>query len=95
MVLCFGVVTGFSSLDQLEQTAFPFFSPFGGSDHQIIKNYLRKILLSGPGPGPGTWATYEKAHRARLTAIFVPKLPSLPADAISHIVGLWAHTGYY
>ena len=43
----------------------------------------------------GDWAAYERAHRARLTAIFVPKLPRLPADAISHIVGLWAHTGYY
>ena len=79
--------------------------PYDRENYRILSNYFFKIFmsnsgsklfLSGPaGPGPGTFATYEKAHRARLTAIFVPKLPSLPADAISHIVGLWAHTGWY
>ena len=43
----------------------------------------------------GGYVAYEKAHRAKLAAIFVPKLQRLPADAISHIVGLWAHTGWY
>ena len=72
------------------------FTPYHEGNYRKLTSYFMKIFMSGtPGVGPGTFATYEKAHRARLTAIFVPKLPSLPADAISHIVGLWAHTGYY
>ena len=59
-------------LDQLEQDQpfNPFFSPYGGPDYQILQNYLKKIRMSGPSPGLGTWATYEKAHRARLTKTF-------------------------
>ena len=53
------------------------------------ERYVEKVAAAG------SWAAYEKAHRKRLTAIFVPKFPLLPEDAISHIVGLWAHTGYY
>ena len=40
-------------------------------NYQILKNYLKKVFMSGPGPGPGAFATYEKAHRARLTKTFV------------------------
>ena len=39
--------------------------------------------MSGPSPGLGTWTTYEKDHRARLTKTFVRlsaeiKFPAAP-----------------
>ena len=64
-------------------------SPFYPQMYPILLAYRNKVAAAG------SWAAYEKAHRKRLTAIFVPKFPLLPEDAISHIVGLWAHTGYY
>ena len=65
-------------------------TPFCDAEtYQILLAYHNKVAAAG------SWAAYERAHRARLTAIFVTKLPRLPADAISHIAGLWAHTGYY
>ena len=64
-------------------------SPFNPRVYPILLAYRNKVAAAG------SWAAYERGHRARLTAIFVPKLQRLPADAISHIVGLWAHTGYY
>ena len=82
------------SLDRIEQEAFPFCRPYGGSDHQILRNYLKKIRMSGPSPGLGTWTTYEKDHRARLTKTFVPKFP-LPPDVIPTIVAYAFHTGSY
>ena len=86
------------SLDRLPygetDQPFPHVKPFGGSDRQILQNYLRKILLSGP-KGRGTFATYEKAHRAKLSAIFVPKLPQLPAEIVPTIVAFAFHTGWY
>ena len=63
--------------------------PFNPEVYPILLDYRAKVAAAG------SWAAYEKAHRKRLTAIFVPKFPLLPEDAISHIVGLWAHTGYY
>jgi len=86
------------SLDRLPygetDQPFPHVKPFGGSDRQILQNYLRKILLSGP-KGRGTFATYEKAHRAKLSAIFVPKFPQLPAEIVPTIVAFAFHTGWY
>jgi len=64
-------------------------TPFDAIFYQILLDYRTKVAAAG------SWAAYERAHRARLTAIFVNKFPRLPADAISHIVGLWAHTGHY
>ena len=83
------------SLDRIEQEAFPFCRPYGGSDHQILRNYLKKIRMSGPSPGLGTWTTYEKDHRARLTKTFVPKFSQLPPDVIPTIVAFAFHTGWY
>ncbi len=54
-----------------------------------------KVSLSGPGGVRGTFATYEKAHRARLTKTFVPKFPQLPPDVIPTIVAFGFHTGDY
>ena len=42
----------------------------------------------------GGYVAYEKAHRAKLAAIFVPKLLQLPAEVIPTIVGFWAHLGH-
>jgi len=50
--------------------------------------YLRKVYET-----PGGFPAYEKAHRQRLAAIFLPKLPSLPAEIVSHIVSFGFHCG--
>ncbi len=41
----------------------------------------------------GGYAQYEKAHRTRLAAIFIPKLTRLPAEVVHHIVSIWADCG--
>ena len=41
----------------------------------------------------GGYARYERAHRARLAAIFIPRFPHLPAEGVHHIVGIWADVG--
>ena len=74
----------------LELAGYPIPPPeYNVRSRQILCGLVEKVAAAG------SWAAYERAHRTRLTAIFVNKLPRLPADAISHIVGLWAHTGYY
>ena len=50
--------------------------------------YLKKVYET-----PGGFPAYEKAHRQRLTEIFLPKLPSLPAEIVSHIVSFGFHCG--
>ncbi len=50
--------------------------------------YLDKIAAT-PGGFPG----YERAHRTRLAAIFIPKSPRLPVEVIHHIVSIWADCG--
>ena len=52
--------------------------------------YLRKIVEY-----PGGFKAYELAHRRRITAIFLPKLPSLPAEIVSHIVSFGFNCGCY
>ena len=43
----------------------------------------------------GGYAQYEKAHRTRLAAIFIPKLTRLPAEVVHHIVSiLWDCGGH-
>ena len=73
---------------------FPDFRPFTGTDRRILQKYLKKILKSGP-KGRGTFATYEKAHRAKLSATFVPKFPQIPAEIVPTIVAYAFHTGWY
>ena len=36
---------------------------------------------------------YERAHRARLAAIFIPKFTWLPAEVVPTIVAFWADCG--
>ena len=52
--------------------------------------YLRKVYET-----PGGFKAYEKAHRQRLTATFLPKFPSLPAEIVSHIVSFGFNCGCY
>ena len=51
--------------------------------------YIRRIGAAGG------FRAYEKAHRQRLTTMFLPKFPRLPVEVISHIVLMWAHCGDY
>jgi hypothetical protein len=53
------------------------------------RQYVSKIAAAG------SWAAYERQHRARLTRCFVPKFPQLPPDVIPTIVAFGFHTGYY
>ena len=41
----------------------------------------------------GGYARYERAHRTRLAAIFIPKFPRVPAEIIRTIVAFWADCG--
>ena len=41
----------------------------------------------------GGYERYERAHRTRLAAIFLPKFPRLPAEVVHHIVSIWADCG--
>ena len=53
--------------------------------------YLAKVHAAGG------WKRYAQAHTARLAPIFAKIFPRarLPPELVSHIVGLWAHVGYY
>ena len=51
-------------------------------------DYILKVVSAGGFPA------YEKAHRARLVATFVPKL-RIPADVVPLVVDFWAHVGFY
>ena len=70
--------------------------PYHAENYRILSSYFMKIFMSGPpGHGPGTFVTYEKAHRARLTKTFVPKFPQIPAEVVPTIVAFAFHTGWY
>ena len=68
------------SLDRLERdeplhsmaSLFPQlgYTPGDRQHYQILQKYLKKVFLSGSGGVRGTFATYEKAHRARLAKTF-------------------------
>ena len=42
----------------------------------------------------GGYVAYEKAHRAKLAAIFSPKFTWLPAEVVPTIIEFWAHFGH-
>ena len=52
-------------------------------------NYVNAVFAAGG------YVPYERAHRQRLTAIFVPKFTWLPAEVVPTIVEFWAHVGHY
>ena len=41
----------------------------------------------------GGYERYERAHRTRLAAIFIPKFPRVPAEIIPTIIAFWADCG--
>ena len=51
--------------------------------------YVEKIAAAG------SWAAYERQHRADLVRTFVSKFPQLPPDVIPTIVAFAFHTGWY
>ena len=54
------------------------------------KLYLERVHAAGG------WKRYAQAHRLRLTKTFARVVfPSVPEELVAHIVGLWAHVGYY
>ena len=54
-----------------------------------LGRYLLKVVAAGG------FTAYERAHRARLVAMLVPKLTHMPADNISLVVDFWCHVGFY
>ena len=52
-------------------------------------NYVKRVGAAGG------YVRYERAHRQRLVAIFVPKFTWLPAEVVPTIVDFWAHVGHY
>ena len=55
--------------------------------HMELPPYLDAVAKAGG------YAQYEKAHRTRLAAIFLPKFKRLPAEVVHHIVSIWADCG--
>ena len=51
-------------------------------------NYVNAVFAAGG------YVPYERAHRQRLAAIFVPKFTWLPAEVVPTIVNFWAHVGH-
>ena len=54
-----------------------------------LDRYLKKVIAAGG------FTAYERAHRARLVAMLVPKLTHMPADNIPLVVNFWCHVGFY
>ena len=54
-----------------------------------LDRYLKKVIAAGG------FTAYERAHRARLVAMLVPKLTHMPADNIPLVVDFWCHVGFY
>ena len=54
-----------------------------------LSRLLEKVAAAG------SWAAYERAHRARLARVFIPKLQQIPEEVIPTVIEFWAHTGYY
>ena len=61
----------------------------GGDPDQILCEYRAKVVAAG------SWAAYERAHRARLTKTFAPKFPHIRAEIVPTIVAFAFHTGWY
>ena len=64
-------------------------TPYNEQRYQVLCHYRAKVVAAG------SWVAYEKAHSARLTRVFVPKFPRVPAEVVSIIVAFGFHTGWY
>ena len=63
---------------------------FQAWNNQLARPYLEKIEAAG------SWAAYEKAHRAKLLATFAPKFTHLvPPELVARIVEYSFHLGFY
>ena len=60
---------------------------YGTTQTRRMHPYLLKIDAAG------SYANYERAHLKRLTAIFAPKLTSLPEEIVAVVLGFWADVG--
>ena len=63
--------------------------PYNAQNYPIMCEYRAKVVAAG------SWAAYEKAHRARLTKTLAPKFPQIPAEIVPTIVAFAFHTGWY
>ena len=64
-------------------------TPYNAQNYPIICEYRAKVVAAG------SWAAYERAHRARLTKVLEPKFPQIPAEIVPTIVAFAFHTGWY
>ena len=64
-------------------------NPSYGTYNPTLQRYVERVAAAG------SWAAYERQHRARLVRTFVPKFPRLPPDVIPTIVAFGFHTGDY
>ena len=64
-----------------------------GADVGTVPANRRDAYLNKIAATPGGYPAYERAHRTRLAAIFIPKFPRLPVEVIHHIVSIWADCG--
>ena len=63
---------------------------FQAWNNQLARPYLEKIEAAG------SWAAYEKAHRAKLLATFTPKFTHLlPPELVPLILEFSFHIGFY
>jgi len=71
--------------------------PIHGRESWVARSLERSPYLRKVYETPGGFKAYEKAHRQRLTAIFLSKskFQSLPDEIVSHIVSLGFHCGCY
>ena len=71
--------------------------PIHGRESWVARSLERSPYLRKVYETPGGFKAYEKAHRQRLTAIFLSKskFQSLPAEMVSHIVSFGFHCGFY
>ena len=59
-------------------------------DRLVRSSYLQKVRAAG------SFANYEKQHRAKLVASYTPELSHLlPPELVSVVISFWAHVGFY
>ena len=76
-----------SPLPHHDDTIFMNYRSYGFD--AAATNYVNAVAAAGG------YVPYERAHRQRLAAIFVPKFTWLPAEVVPTIVEFWAHVGHY
>ena len=62
--------------------------PGSAAYNAAVIDYVNAVAAAGG------YVAYEKAHRAKLAAIFSPKFTWLPAEVVPTIIEFWAHFGH-